>query len=41
MGEKKSSFHIGNEFNGKGKKVCLRATQHNTCTTVDFMLSAV
>ena len=30
MGEKKSSFHIGNEFNGKGKKVCLRATQHNT-----------
>ncbi len=30
MGEKKSSFHMGNEFNGKGKKVCLRATQHNT-----------
>lgn len=30
MGEKKSSFHMGNEFNGKGKKVYLRATQHNT-----------
>ena len=30
MGEKKSSFHMGNEFNAKGKKVYLRATQHNT-----------
>ena len=30
MGEKKSSLHMGNEFNGKGKKVFLRATQQNT-----------
>ena len=30
MGRKKSSFHMGDEFNGSGKKVYLRATQHNT-----------
>lgn len=27
---RKKVLFIGNEFNGKGKKVCLRATQHNT-----------
>lgn len=30
MSKKKSSFHMGDEFNGRGKKVYLRATQHNT-----------
>lgn len=25
----KSSFHIGDEFNGKGEKVCLRASKRN------------
>lgn len=30
MGKKKSSFHMGDEFNGSGKKVYLRATKHNT-----------
>lgn len=30
MSGKKSSFHMGNEFNGNGKKVYLRATQCNT-----------
>lgn len=30
MAKKKSSFHMGDEFNGSGKKTYLRATQHNT-----------
>ena len=30
MGGKKSSFHMGDEINGSGKKTYLRATQHNT-----------
>ena len=30
MGSKKSSFHMGDEFNGKGEKVYLRATTHKT-----------
>lgn len=30
MGSKKSSFHMGDEFNGKGEKVCLRATSYRT-----------
>lgn len=30
MAKKKSSFHMGDEFNGNGKKTYLRATQHNT-----------
>lgn len=30
MGSKNSSFHMGDEFNGSGKKVYLRATQHKT-----------
>lgn len=32
MVKKKSSFHMGDEFNGKGQKVYLRATKHNTYT---------
>ena len=32
MGSKKSSFHMGDEFNGKGEKVYLRAT---TCKTYE------
>lgn len=32
MGKQKSSFHMGDEFNGSGKKTYLRATQHNTYT---------
>ncbi|UMY99485.1 hypothetical protein H8S51_014390 [Roseburia rectibacter] len=32
MGKQKSSFHMGDEFNGNGKKTYLRATQHNTYT---------
>ena len=30
MAKKKSSFHMGDEFNGSGKKPYLWATQHNT-----------
>lgn len=30
MGSKKSSFHMGDEFNGKGEKVCLRAASYRT-----------
>lgn len=30
MASKKSSFHMGDEFNGKGEKVYLRATTHKT-----------
>lgn len=30
MGSKKSSFHISDEFNGKGNKVYLRASQFKT-----------
>lgn len=30
MGSKKSSFHMGDEFNGKGEKVYLRATAYKT-----------
>lgn len=30
MAKKKSSFHMGDEFNGSGKKTYLRAIQHNT-----------
>lgn len=30
MGSKKSSFHMGDEFNGKGETVYLRATTHKT-----------
>lgn len=30
MGKKKSSFHMGDEFNGNGQKVYLRPTKHNT-----------
>ena len=30
VGKQKSSFHMGDEFNGSGKKTYLRATQHNT-----------
>ncbi|WP_300916392.1 hypothetical protein [Bacteroides acidifaciens] len=29
MAKKSSSFHMGDEFNGSGKKTYLRATQHN------------
>lgn len=29
MAKNKSSFHMGDEFNGSGKKTYLRATQHN------------
>lgn len=29
MAKNNSSFHMGNEFNGSGKKTYLRATQHN------------
>lgn len=29
MAKKNSSFHMGDEFNGSGKKTYLRATQHN------------
>lgn len=32
MGKKKSSFHMGDEFNGNGQKVYLRPTQHRTYT---------
>lgn len=32
MGKKKSSFHMGDEFNGNGQKVHLRPTQHRTYT---------
>ena len=32
VGKQKSSFHMGDEFNGSGKKTYLRATQHNTYT---------
>lgn len=32
MGKKKSSFHMGDEFNGNGQKVYLRPTQHHTYT---------
>lgn len=30
MGSAKSSFHISDEFNGKGKKIYLRASEFNT-----------
>lgn len=30
MGSKKSSFYMGDEFNGKGEKVYLRATTYKT-----------
>ena len=30
MGSKKSSFHMGDEFNGKGDKVHLRAASYRT-----------
>ena len=30
MAKNKSSFHMGDEFNGSGKKTYLKATQHNT-----------
>lgn len=30
MAKNNSSFHMGDEFNGSGKKTYLRATQHNT-----------
>lgn len=30
MRKQKSSFHMGDEFNGSGKKTYPRATQHNT-----------
>lgn len=45
MGNKKSSFHMGDEFNGKGEKVCLQAascktyeplSQENVQLTPDF-----
>ena len=29
MAKNKSSFHMGDEFNGSGKKTYLKATQHN------------
>lgn len=32
MTKNKSSFHMGDEFNGNGKKTYLRVTQHNTYT---------
>lgn len=32
MANNKSSFHMGDEFNGSGKKTYLRATQHNRYT---------
>lgn len=30
MGRKNSSFHMGDEFNGSGKKTYLKATEHKT-----------